>query len=45
MAAISSKWYVLFFYVLNLIMVSVNLIIYLRNKQLDSKGPNETKAE
>ena len=29
------KWYVLFFYVMNLIMVSVDLLLYLRNYKLD----------
>lgn len=31
----SFKWYVLFFYVLNLIMVGLDLILYIRNKSLD----------
>ena len=31
----SSKWYVLFFYVLNLVMVGVDLCLYLRNYKLD----------
>lgn len=35
MASFSSKWYVLFFYVLNFIMVSVDLAIYIRNYKLD----------
>lgn len=29
------KWYVLFFYVLNLVMVGTDLILYWRNYQLD----------
>ena len=29
------KWYVLFFYVLNFIMVSIDLCLYARNKKLD----------
>ena len=29
------KWYVLFFYVLNLVMVGADLILYVRNKKLD----------
>ena len=29
------KWYVLFFYVLNLIMVSCDLVLYFRNRRLD----------
>ena len=35
MASFGSKWYVLFFYVLNLIMVSADLVIYFRNRRLD----------
>ena len=35
MAQIGQKWFVLFFYVLNLIMVGINLLIYARNTKLD----------
>ncbi len=35
MAAFADKWYVLFFYVLNFIMVGADLILYARNKKLD----------
>ena len=35
MANFASKWYVLFFYFLNLIMVGTDLILYARNKRLD----------
>ncbi len=35
MAAFASKWYVLVFYILNLVMVGADLIIYARNKKLD----------
>lgn len=35
MMSFSSKWYVLFFYVLNLIMVGIDLCIYIRNYRLD----------
>ena len=35
MADISGKWYVLFFYILNLIMVSADLCLYVRNHFLD----------
>ena len=38
MAAFSEKWYVLFFYILNLLMVGVDIILYIRNKQLDKKA-------
>lgn len=30
-------WYVMFFYVLNVIMVTIGIIIFFRNKLLDSK--------
>ena len=35
MAQIGQKWYVLFFYVLNFIMVSADLCMYVRNSKLD----------
>lgn len=35
MAAFSEKWYVLVFYFINIITVSVNLLIYIRNVRLD----------
>jgi hypothetical protein len=38
MASISTKWYVLFFYFLNLLMVSADLCIYFRNKRLDKQA-------
>ncbi len=38
MASFSSKWYVLFFYVLNFIMVALDLVIYIRNYKLDKKS-------
>lgn len=38
MANISEKWYVLFFYVLNFIMVGTDLIMYVRNRRIDKKS-------
>lgn len=38
MASFSQKWYVLFVYVLNLIMVGADLILYFRNKRLDRRA-------
>ena len=38
MANISSKWYVLFFYVLNFIMVGADVVMYFRNYRLDKKN-------
>ncbi len=34
----SYKWYVLFFYVLNTIMVGIDLLLYFRNLKLDKDG-------
>ncbi len=41
MAAFAQKWYVLVFYVLNLIMVGIDLILYFRNKKLDKATQNK----
>ena len=38
MAAFSEKWYVLFFYFLNLTMVAADLVIYFRNRRLDKNA-------
>ncbi len=38
MANFASKWYVLFFYVLNFVMVSADFILYFRNKRLDKEA-------
>ena len=38
MAAFAQKWYVLFFYFLNLIMVGTELVLYYRNYLLDKKA-------
>jgi hypothetical protein len=35
MSQIDRKWYVLFFYVLNLTMVGVDILMYARNTKLD----------
>ena len=35
MSNFSEKWYVLFFYILNFVMVGTDLIIYYRNKRID----------
>lgn len=37
MASFAEKWYVLFFYFLNFVMVGIDLIIYIRNYGLDKK--------
>ena len=41
MASIAQKWYVLFFYVLNLFMVGADLLLYVRNKRLDAARAKE----
>ena len=38
MAQLNTKWYVLFFYVLNFTMVTADLVMYFRNKRIDKKG-------
>ena len=40
MANFAEKWYVLFFYCLNFIMVSADLIVYFRNKKIDKQNEN-----
>ena len=40
MAQFSQKWYVLFFYVLNFIMVFIDFCLYLRNRKLDKMNNN-----
>lgn len=40
MANFAEKWYVLFFYCLNFIMVFADLLIYFRNKKLDKDNEN-----
>ena len=35
MASFATKWYVLFFYVLNFLMVGADLLLYFRNMRLD----------
>ncbi len=32
------KWYVLFFYFLNIFMVSIDIVLYFRNLKLDKKA-------
>lgn len=36
-SSFASKWYVLFFYVLNLLMVGTDLVLYIRNYRLDKE--------
>ena len=41
MANFASKWYVLFFYVLNFLMVGADIVMYIRNLRLDKERENE----
>lgn len=38
MASFGEKWYVLFFYVLNFVMVFTDFCLYLRNRRLDKQA-------
>ena len=40
MLSFGEKWYVLFFYILNFIMVAVDFVLYFRNKRLDKQNAN-----
>lgn len=42
MANFQSKWYVLFFYILNFVMVFTDLMLYYRNKTLDKKNEKDS---
>jgi len=47
MLHIRSKWYVLFFYVLNFLMVGADLILYYGNKRIDARNTdlqNQSRA-
>ncbi len=45
MASFASKWYVLFFYCLNLLMVGTDLALYIRNKRLDNIATKNSEKE
>ena len=45
MAQFASKWYVLFFYVLNFIMVGTDMLLYFRNLSLDKKRERESLSK
>ncbi|MBQ7906523.1 MAG: hypothetical protein IJ309_00965 [Clostridia bacterium] len=42
---IGSKWYVLFFYFLNFVMVSLDLVMYFRNLRLDKMNESKESKE
>lgn len=39
----TTAWYLIAVYCLNLVIVSLNLVVYFRNKALDKKAENEKK--
>ncbi len=43
MASFSTKWYVLIFYFLNLIMVGAIIVVYFRNKRFDKEAQADEK--
>ena len=43
MAQLGEKWYVLFFYFLNLIMVGADIVLYFRNRVID-KAADSSEA-
>ena len=48
LAEINMKWYVLFFYVLNAVMVIIDICLYFRNRRLDAlreKQGNTNQSE
>ena len=42
MAEIAKKWYVLFFYVFNFLMVGADILLYIRNRRLDKQNASNT---
>ena len=38
MAEFATKWYVLVFYCINLVMVCIDMVLYFRNRMLDKKA-------
>ena len=42
---LGGKWYVIFFYCLNLCMVGADLVLYYRNYRLDKKASMKSEAE
>ena len=45
MANFANKWYVLFFYVLNLLMVGTDLVLYYRNTRIDRRSVKSEEGE
>lgn len=40
---VTVKWYVLFFYILNTVMVTIGILLYFRNRALDKKEEKRQK--
>lgn len=40
MVAFQEKWYILFFYFLNIFMVGIDILLYFRNRKLDRMANN-----
>lgn len=45
MAEFASKWYVLVFYCINLVMVCIDMALYFRNAMLDKKADQAASIE
>ena len=45
LAHIGEKWYVLFFYILNAVMVIVDICLYFRNRRIDAQRDKEKKLQ
>ena len=45
MANFATKWYVVIFYILNIIMDGLDLLIYIRNKRLDNLSAKAEVSE
>ena len=45
MADFSDKWYVLFFYFLNLFMVGLDILLYFRNTRLDRASEKDRTSD
>ena len=45
MAEFAHKWYVLVFYCINLVMVCIDMVLYVRNTMLDKKAAAAAVAE
>ena len=41
MASFSTKWYVLIFYFINIFMVTLDIVLYFRNKSFDNKSKKD----